>query len=678
MIVDGSVRRNVDIIEVDTTEPLVAMQLSVAHGIASGKATTLEQALANSADDHRIVATTNGSLFSYVVRDDLLVAEMGLGLNVSDGELINAGSPPQRPDLLPAFALDEDGTPLIGTPELVANLTLPGGEVVGIDRINQVRFDANIVLYTSRLGSHTWTDNLGDEYVIDGFDLPLAPTGTHTGTVVDVRQDAGDTPIGPGQVVLSVSNTADPWATALAVGSTVTVSLAVDEGWGAVSQSVGGRNMLVVDSNNVSPQPDVDGSHTRTAVGIDAAGKIMLVTVDNESSSKGLRLTDAANLMISLGAVDAMNLDGGGSTQMAVRHPGDVDASMVTAPGVGGIYRSVANAVQIVSYAPDGPLDRLIVSPDHDTAAFGEQVVFTAKGQDAALNGLPLEPSSLDWTVEPVSGGANSSFQRQGSGISVAGDIPGDHVVTVRSGGLEARAMLTVTSDTTAPVVTMSELAFADTGAIGADSTNLAVGWIAVDDVGVTGVHLQRRVDLGSWKDVALSGPGCGVRYFRGRLRAARPVPRTRHRSGGQYQRLDARRTRSRTSLQRNPQAGPHHRRLEPQVHWFRNRRPVPAQPDIGRQPVHHRHRAADGSCGKPRAGPGPGRHLPQQQPSLVDIAAGRLNRVPATSLPEPSACRSGFDRDPDRQCEHGDAADRRRRRLLGAGTRLVGSKPCV
>jgi len=67
--------------------------------------------------------------------------------------------------------------------------------------------------------------------------------------------------------------------------------------------------------------------------------------------------------------------------------------------------------------------------------------------------------------------------------------------------------MLTVTSDTTAPVVTMSELAFADTGAIGADSTNLAVGWIAVDDVGVTGVHLQRRVDLGSWKDVALSGP---------------------------------------------------------------------------------------------------------------------------------------------------------------------------
>ena len=58
--------------------------------------------------------------------------------------------------------------------------------------------------------------------------------------------------------------------------------------------------------------------HARTFVGVDARGRLLLATADGiPGISEGLTLTEEADVMRSLGAVDAMNLDGGGSTQFA-------------------------------------------------------------------------------------------------------------------------------------------------------------------------------------------------------------------------------------------------------------------------------------------------------------------------------------------------------------------------
>jgi hypothetical protein len=68
----------------------------------------------------------------------------------------------------------------------------------------------------------------------------------------------------------------------------------------------------------------------RTMAGIDARGRLLLVTVDGRQPgvSEGFTLEEEARFLQSLGAVDAMNLDGGGSTAMAVsgalvNHPSD-------------------------------------------------------------------------------------------------------------------------------------------------------------------------------------------------------------------------------------------------------------------------------------------------------------------------------------------------------------------
>lgn len=61
----------------------------------------------------------------------------------------------------------------------------------------------------------------------------------------------------------------------------------------------------------------VETRHPRTAVAKLKDGKFLMLTVDGRSeASAGLDLYDLAKYMLELGAVDAMNLDGGGSTTM--------------------------------------------------------------------------------------------------------------------------------------------------------------------------------------------------------------------------------------------------------------------------------------------------------------------------------------------------------------------------
>ncbi|MED1205444.1 phosphodiester glycosidase family protein [Heyndrickxia acidicola] len=70
--------------------------------------------------------------------------------------------------------------------------------------------------------------------------------------------------------------------------------------------------------------------HPRTMMGVKADGSILLVTVDGRypGNSIGTTLEESAEIMKFLGAVDAVNLDGGGSTTMTigsklVMHPSD-------------------------------------------------------------------------------------------------------------------------------------------------------------------------------------------------------------------------------------------------------------------------------------------------------------------------------------------------------------------
>lgn len=92
---------------------------------------------------------------------------------------------------------------------------------------------------------------------------------------------------------------------------------------------IGGAPVLVQDSAAMITYNEeimwgsgvgLSGPDPRTAVGFTNENKIIfLVTDGRQTQSAGLSLTELAEVMLSLGCVEALNLDGGGSSQMAVQ-----------------------------------------------------------------------------------------------------------------------------------------------------------------------------------------------------------------------------------------------------------------------------------------------------------------------------------------------------------------------
>ncbi len=89
----------------------------------------------------------------------------------------------------------------------------------------------------------------------------------------------------------------------------------------------------------------VGGRNPRTAIGYTKDNNLILLTADGrEGASIGLTLMELANLMKELGCVNAMNLDGGGSTVMYV------NGNVVNKPAVsGGIPLSHTLVIKQVS-----------------------------------------------------------------------------------------------------------------------------------------------------------------------------------------------------------------------------------------------------------------------------------------------------------------------------------------
>jgi formylglycine-generating enzyme required for sulfatase activity len=107
--------------------------------------------------------------------------------------------------------------------------------------------------------------------------------------------------------------------------------------------------------------------HPRTAAGISADGNtLILMTVDgrNAEVSLGVSLVELANLMIEYGAANAINLDGGGSTQMII----DEGAGAYTANVPSETARAVGASLAVFAWplgatsGPDGYEDP--VDPD--------------------------------------------------------------------------------------------------------------------------------------------------------------------------------------------------------------------------------------------------------------------------------------------------------------------------
>ncbi|MFM7751519.1 MAG: phosphodiester glycosidase family protein [Opitutaceae bacterium] len=118
---------------------------------------------------------------------------------------------------------------------------------------------------------------------------------------------------GPGDCVLAITRDNR------AVITRSDPSFKVEDYWTAVA----GTGIIVKAGRNVAASNDTGGdkSHPRTAVGLDADGRqLFLLVIDGRrpGRSEGATLVELADWLVQLGAHEALNLDGGGSTTLVV------------------------------------------------------------------------------------------------------------------------------------------------------------------------------------------------------------------------------------------------------------------------------------------------------------------------------------------------------------------------
>ncbi|HEX9161156.1 MAG TPA: phosphodiester glycosidase family protein [Thermoanaerobaculia bacterium] len=396
-------RQAVYVARIEVAQPALRVEASLANGKVAAAEPVTEQANRENREGHRAVVAINGNYFD--------PNQAPFGVQVEDGHLVAFGPKPE-----PSFGITPERRAMIGNAGVSASVCRVDGICTPLARLNLTRTmgegTGELVLYTNRFGDTTGTDDSGTEVVLSGAPLPLPVKGSFEATVKRVRSHSGATHLDSTDVVLSGSGTAAKFLDLLPDGAHVAITLAITSGWENVAQALSGQNVLVREGA-LAIDPYVHGFadvvNPRSAIGITAKGEVLVFAVDGRQPgySIGVTLDELGEVMLAEGVVSGINLDGGGSTTLAIRLPGTDGVTMVNR-GSDGFERPVGNSLAVYSTAPTGPLALLAIRPGSASVLIGSHIDYTALGQDASYNPARL-PQPAKWELSGNIGSIDAS-----------------------------------------------------------------------------------------------------------------------------------------------------------------------------------------------------------------------------------------------------------------------------
>lgn len=267
--------------------------------------------------------TYNGrGLLSRYARQQRLLCAINSSYFDTDGWVIGTTKDRQRllsADVVPRSALaSKDGRPFILKDVAYrAQVRLPDGRVSQIKGMNRSRINEDFVLYNEYFAPSTKTNEWGVEVGVERA----------SGKVLAVSSK-GNMAIRPGTYVLSAHGSHRQELAGLKPGDRVELverlgSLEADGADLVVSGGPllleGGRVQVRTAEERIARDIAV-GRSPRTAVGVKRDGSLLLLVVDGRNrSSAGLTLQELAQYLQRLGAYEAVNFDGGGSSLMTIK-----------------------------------------------------------------------------------------------------------------------------------------------------------------------------------------------------------------------------------------------------------------------------------------------------------------------------------------------------------------------
>jgi hypothetical protein len=306
----------------------------------------------------RVLAAVNADFFNLESGENennqVIAGEWWKGLKVTDSPYdtwdnahAQFGIDAERRPLIDRFILDGKAWDRgVVTPIVTVNFN-PSGKPEGT------------ALYTSRYGAATPRDTTRRT-----AEASLIAAGKRGDTLLFVRQGAvssssgSSIPMGGAVLAAYGSGLRAEEVQKMADGDTVKVLLAtlprIPRGTTPL-MIIGGWPRILRDGENVAGESatvegtlsrNAEARHPRTAVGFSRdSSTLLVVTVDGRSeNSGGMTLIELANVMRELGAWQAMNFDGGGSTAMVI------DGKVVNHPSDKEGERAVGNALLVVEH----------------------------------------------------------------------------------------------------------------------------------------------------------------------------------------------------------------------------------------------------------------------------------------------------------------------------------------
>lgn len=266
-----------------------------------------------------------------------------------DGDLVHTSD---QLGTLFAVARDESTT-FFGKPDVHVTVTDPStGRVLELDRWNQGAPAPGEIAGFSPLGG-TLEPPPGNACSVrlqpTGGPVPGDEEGVDRDFVVDVAQCSEEPLTRNGGIVLSAAPATDEATQLLALLPGTPMRLHWTFGWANVFDAIGGAPLMIQDGNFTGQCNSACGRQPRTGLGVTANGQILLVVVDGRQQkwSLGPTIGEFARIMADLGAVDALNLDGGGSSEMVV------NGEVVNRPS-DGHERAISNAILVLPGADPG------------------------------------------------------------------------------------------------------------------------------------------------------------------------------------------------------------------------------------------------------------------------------------------------------------------------------------
>ena len=335
--IDPEGRNTIDVLTVDLSKTNVKY-------LDAGEVTSVKK-ISEMADEAGVDAAVNGDFF------DINNSNASLGNGVSTGTVVSTANPDHN---AVTATVGEDRLGAIADVLLDGVAHVNGSTSLPLLGVNIQKTGDGITAYDDHWGDFPVNRSLDGA---EGYAVKVDASGAVSALDVDI---SAPTDLAEGERLLVARGAeAIEQLRAVTEGDQVEVSIGVSTDPERLQMAISGIFQVAEDgkamAEDSTDDPLATSLNPRTAVGFGDGGKTMyLVSVDGRTdASRGMTLPELGRLMVELGASEAINLDGGGSTTLTGRDPGDADNEPLNNPS-DGEERSVSNGIGVESTSGDG------------------------------------------------------------------------------------------------------------------------------------------------------------------------------------------------------------------------------------------------------------------------------------------------------------------------------------